>query len=107
MGHHGSVTDTTPTTLSAIVSDMITTALRRIAGLLIALVGASTVPFMTPAWACGCGAYSPDEGGHASVPTETALVRRPEPARRRSRSRTASCAPAPTRRRCTAGSTRC
>jgi hypothetical protein len=54
---------------------MIITVLRRVAGLLIAVVGASTVPFMAPAWACGCGAYSPDEGGHASVPTETALVR--------------------------------
>jgi hypothetical protein len=54
---------------------MITTVMRRVAGLLVAVVGASVLPFMTPAWACGCGAYSPDAGGHASVPTETALVR--------------------------------
>lgn len=33
------------------------------------------VPLMTPAWACGCGAYDPAVGGHASVPVETALVR--------------------------------
>src|SRR2546423_6859950 len=75
MGHYGLVTHTTPTPPTVIVSDMITIVPRRIAGLLIAVVGASAVPFMTPAWACGCGAYSPDEGGHASVPTETALVR--------------------------------
>lgn len=54
---------------------MITTVLRRIAGLLTVVVGAAAVPLMTPAWACGCGIYSPDKGGHASVPTETALVR--------------------------------
>lgn len=54
---------------------MITTVMRRLGGLLIAVVAASSVPFMTPAWACGCGAYSPGEGGRASVPTETALVR--------------------------------
>lgn len=54
---------------------MIATVMRRLAGLLAAVVAATAVPFMTPAWACGCGAYSPDAGGQASVPTETALVR--------------------------------
>jgi hypothetical protein len=53
---------------------MITCMTRRFALLLSAFLAVAAVPFMTPAWACGCGAYSPDKGGQASVPTETALV---------------------------------
>jgi hypothetical protein len=34
-----------------------------------------TAPLITPAWACGCGAYAPEHGGTATVPMETALVR--------------------------------
>ncbi|HZE50234.1 MAG TPA: DUF2330 domain-containing protein [Jatrophihabitantaceae bacterium] len=54
---------------------MITLVMRRFAVLLSAVLAVATVPFMTPAWACGYGAYSPGTGGRASVPTETALVR--------------------------------
>jgi hypothetical protein len=49
--------------------------LRRLALLASAMLPTMTVPFLTPAWACGCGAYDPVHGGHASVPVETALVR--------------------------------
>ena len=54
---------------------MIIPVTRRLALLLCAVLAAVAVPFMTPAWACGCGAYDPGAGGQASVPTETALVR--------------------------------
>jgi len=54
---------------------MIALMMRRFAVLLSAVLALATVPFITPAWACGCGAYSPGAGGSASVPTETALVR--------------------------------
>jgi hypothetical protein len=54
---------------------MIALVMRRFAVLVSAVVAVAAVPFMTPAWACGCGAYSPGAGGSASVPTETALVR--------------------------------
>ncbi len=54
---------------------IIVPVIRRLALLLCAVLAAVAVPFMTPAWACGCGAYDPGAGGHASVPTETALVR--------------------------------
>ena len=54
---------------------MIIPVIRRLALLLCAVLAAVAVPFMTPAWACGCGAYDPGARGNASVPTETALVR--------------------------------
>lgn len=38
-------------------------------------VAALSLPLITPAWACGCGAYAPEHGGSATVPMETALVR--------------------------------
>lgn len=51
---------------------------RRVGTILSLAVLTLLVPFVAPigiARACGCGAYSPTEGGQASVPSETALVR--------------------------------
>lgn len=41
-------------------------------GVALAFLG---TPLISPAWACGCGAYAPERGGTATVPMETALVR--------------------------------
>jgi hypothetical protein len=54
---------------------MIGAVLRRFVLPLAVASAALAVPLITPAWACGCGAYSPEDGGTATVPMETALVR--------------------------------
>ncbi|PZS16767.1 MAG: DUF2330 domain-containing protein [Pseudonocardiales bacterium] len=54
---------------------MIGIVFRRCAVVLALSLAALAGPVMGPAWACGCGAYSPGHGGRATVPMETALVR--------------------------------
>lgn len=54
---------------------MIGPVLRRGLILLSVTLVSLTAPLITPAWACGCGAYAPEHGGTATVPMETALVR--------------------------------
>jgi hypothetical protein len=49
--------------------------IRRAVILLTAALVALSTALITPAWACGCGAYAPGDGGTATVPMETALVR--------------------------------
>lgn len=58
---------------------MTTSATKQRAGLVLAAVlTILSIPLVAPiglARACGCGAYSPQRGGTATVPAETALVR--------------------------------
>ena len=54
---------------------MIAPVIRRAVILLTAALVALSTALITPAWACGCGAFAPRDGGTATVPMETALVR--------------------------------
>lgn len=54
---------------------MLAFVIRRAAIVLAVAMAALAAPLLTPAWACGCGAYAPEDGGTATVPMETALVR--------------------------------
>ena len=54
---------------------MISPVIRRGVILLSVALVSLCAPLITPAWACGCGAYAPGDGGTATVPMETALIR--------------------------------
>ena len=52
---------------------MVLRALRSIAVVLALLAAAAALSIASPAWACGCGAYVPDNPG-AAVADERALI---------------------------------